>query len=129
MLLKLIYSEKATKFCEIFPLLLTACTSKGRGRFRKILWPSQNIWTLFLTSIGSPCSRMVSIKRWILWKQISINLFQKLVKFSSHDFTKNKSQKSQRVWFVCFLLFFCQNILKIRGSFVKYVVLHWTDHK
>ena len=23
---KFIYSEKATKFCEIFPLLLTACT-------------------------------------------------------------------------------------------------------
>ena len=25
-LLKFIYSEKATKFCEIFPLLLTVCT-------------------------------------------------------------------------------------------------------
>ena len=24
--LKFIYSEKATKFCEIFPLLLTVCT-------------------------------------------------------------------------------------------------------
>ena len=32
-LLKFIYSEKATKFCEIFPLLLTVCTvvkSKGK---------------------------------------------------------------------------------------------------
>jgi hypothetical protein len=87
-----IYSEKATKFCEIFPLLLSyvrsataikaskaqalpkfwvavnpistrgadyahhstmglvwlkfaaaQCQSKVRGRFRKILWPSQNI--------------------------------------------------------------------------------------
>ena len=31
--LKFIYSEKATKFCEIFPLLLTVCTvvrSKGK---------------------------------------------------------------------------------------------------
>ena len=31
--IKLIYSEKASKFCEIFPLLLTACTvfkSKGK---------------------------------------------------------------------------------------------------
>ena len=30
---KFIYSEKATKFCEIFPLLLTECTvvkSKGK---------------------------------------------------------------------------------------------------
>ena len=32
-LLKFIYSEKATKFCEIFPLLLTVCTVfKSRGK-------------------------------------------------------------------------------------------------
>ena len=38
---------EGTKFCEIFPLLLTTVhQSKVRGRFRKILWPSQNIWTL-----------------------------------------------------------------------------------
>ena len=32
-IVKFIYSEKATKFCEIFPLLLTVCTvvkSKGK---------------------------------------------------------------------------------------------------
>ena len=32
-MVKFIYSEKATKFCEIFPLLLTVCTvvkSKGK---------------------------------------------------------------------------------------------------
>ena len=32
-IIKFIYSEKATKFCEIFPLLLTVCTvvkSKGK---------------------------------------------------------------------------------------------------
>ena len=33
------------KICEIFPLLVLQ--SKVRGRFRKILWPSQNIWTLW----------------------------------------------------------------------------------
>ena len=47
-LLKFIYSEKSTNFCEIFPLLLTVCTVVKRGRFRKILWPSQNIWILYL---------------------------------------------------------------------------------
>ena len=26
LILKFIYSEKATKFCEIFPLILTVCT-------------------------------------------------------------------------------------------------------
>ena len=44
---KFIYSEKAkgekaTKFCEIFPLLLTTVhTVKSKGKI--ILWPSQNI--------------------------------------------------------------------------------------
>ena len=45
--LKFIYlrrSEKATKFCEIFTLLLSYVVPvKVRWRFRKILWPSQNI--------------------------------------------------------------------------------------
>ena len=46
---KFIYSEKATKFCEISYLLLLQYTqSKVRWRFRKILWPSQNMWT-FMT--------------------------------------------------------------------------------
>ena len=32
-LIKFIYSEKATKFCEIFPLLLTVCTAvKSKGK-------------------------------------------------------------------------------------------------
>ena len=36
--LKFIYSEKATEFCEIFPLLLTVCTVvKSKGKI------SQNI--------------------------------------------------------------------------------------
>ena len=40
-------SEKAKKFCENFPLLLSyVVQSKVRGRFQKCLWPSQNIWTL-----------------------------------------------------------------------------------
>ena len=38
--IKLIYSEKATKFCEISTFFfLTVCSA----RFRKILCPSQNI--------------------------------------------------------------------------------------
>ena len=35
------------KFCEISTLNLTKYTQSSlRWRFRKILWPSQNIWTL-----------------------------------------------------------------------------------
>ena len=46
-LIKFIYSEKATKLCEISTLLWLAMhRAKIRWRFRKIFWPSQNIWTL-----------------------------------------------------------------------------------
>ena len=44
---KFIYSEKATKFCEISTLLLSVCTVV-KQRFRKILWPFQNIRTLII---------------------------------------------------------------------------------
>ena len=44
---KFVYSEKATKFCEIFTLFLTVFTVvKSKVKIHKILWPSQNIWTL-----------------------------------------------------------------------------------
>ena len=34
---KFVYSEKATKFCEIFPLLLTVCTAvKSKGKILQI---------------------------------------------------------------------------------------------
>ena len=47
-LVKFIYSEKATKFCEISTLLLTGTKyDKVRWKFRKMLWPSQNIWILW----------------------------------------------------------------------------------
>ena len=46
-MLKFIYSEKATKFCEIFTLLLSyVAPVKSKMKIAKILWPSQNIWTL-----------------------------------------------------------------------------------
>ena len=49
LMLKFIYSEKTTKFYEISPYFWLALhRTKARWRFRKILWPSQNIWTLAL---------------------------------------------------------------------------------
>ena len=49
MFLKFIYSEKASKFCEIFTpyFWLVLHRTKVRWMFRKILWPSQNTWTLW----------------------------------------------------------------------------------
>ena len=45
--LKFIYSDKTTKFCEISTVDLSyVCQSNLQWRFHKILWPSQNIWTL-----------------------------------------------------------------------------------
>ena len=44
---KFIYSEKTKNFAKFSPYFWLQYTqSKVRGRFRKILWPSQNIWTL-----------------------------------------------------------------------------------
>ena len=47
--LKFIYSEKATKFFEIFPLLLTLCTvvkSKGKISQNFVAFSEYIIWTL-----------------------------------------------------------------------------------
>ena len=47
LLLKFIYSKKATKFCEIFNLLFTVCTTSED--FAKFCGPAfQSIWTLNL---------------------------------------------------------------------------------
>ena len=50
LLLKFVYSEKATKVCKIFTVDLTGKLALHKTnlwwRFCKILWPSQNIWTL-----------------------------------------------------------------------------------
>ena len=46
--IKVLYSEKATKFSEISTLLLFYVVPvKSKGRFRKILWPSQNMYMNF----------------------------------------------------------------------------------
>ena len=37
------WSEKKIPYCANSALV---CQSKGKWRFRKMLWPSQNIWTL-----------------------------------------------------------------------------------
>ena len=53
---KFIYSEKTTKFCEIFPLLLTVCTVvKSKGKISQNFAAFSALWTLtcswrFLTS-------------------------------------------------------------------------------
>ena len=49
-MINFIYSEKATKFCEISTNYFTGRTNNW-WRFHKILWPSQNIWTLLKTNI------------------------------------------------------------------------------
>ena len=46
-LLKFMYSEKATKFCEIFPLLLTVCTalrSKAFSEYMNFTIDPNNLW-------------------------------------------------------------------------------------
>mgnify|MGYP006863931207 CR=1 FL=1 len=47
LMLKFVYWEKGTNFAKSSPYFcLQYIQTKVRGRFHKILWPSQNIWTL-----------------------------------------------------------------------------------
>ena len=56
------YSEKATKFCEISTLNLSyVVQSKVRWIFHKILWPSQKIWTL--NTVYFPKTKQVLTQR------------------------------------------------------------------
>ena len=53
LLVKFVYSEKATKFCEISTYFcLQYIQTEVKWRFFKILWPSQNIWTLISVFFG-----------------------------------------------------------------------------
>ena len=67
---KFIYSEKATKICESLTLILSYIVPvKRRWRFRKILWPFQNIWTL---TIKLKCSIGIKTKLKLkaeIWKK------------------------------------------------------------
>ena len=73
--LKFIYSEKVTTFCEISTLNLTVVhMTNRRWKFRKQLWPSQNIWT----SLYTP-------------KQILVRISMQYLKFSF-------SEKATKIW-------------------------------
>ena len=70
LLFKVYIFWEVTKFCEIF-----------RWRFRKILWPSLNIWTLCKRSmIFKRCYEVVRINIWKL-KPLEIILVCHLVLF------------------------------------------------
>ena len=70
-LLKFIYSEKATKFCEISTLLLSyAVPVKSKA---EILWPFQNIWTLCTRHIFSTTCESTALCSVIKWNWILKN--------------------------------------------------------
>ena len=51
---KFIYSEKGKIFAKSSPYFwLQYIQSKVKGRIRKILWPSQNIWTLLTMMLAT----------------------------------------------------------------------------
>ena len=88
-LLKFIYSEKATKFCEIFPLH----RAQVNWRFCKILWPSQNIWTLYINNFSPLCRLQASLSkqgRRVLSSGPLINVQVLLVMFPFHLQTEDR---------------------------------------
>ena len=58
---KFIYSEKATKFCEIFPLLLTVCTvvkSKGKNSQNFVAF-SEEYFEEFISNVKNSVNTLV----------------------------------------------------------------------
>ena len=51
LLIKFIYSEKATNIAKPSPYFWLQYRQSIGGRCRKILWPSQNIWTLLVWNV------------------------------------------------------------------------------
>ena len=92
-LLKFIYnSEKATKFCETSTLFwLYVVPVKISWRFHKILWPSQNIWTIKISLFSKMraksanlilASFVVIVVVITFWKQYQISM--KIVKLEKN---------------------------------------------
>ena len=72
--LKFMFFKKATKFCEIFPFTFQYIQSKVRGRFRKIFWPSLNVWSLITkeTNFGLQVIVLLKIVYQYIWSIMSI---------------------------------------------------------
>ena len=80
---KFINSEKAIKFCEIFPLHLTVCTEvKSKVKISQILWLSQNIWTHKNTKMKAHGNWFVS--------DLSLIFYSLLIEFFRFRFQKCK---------------------------------------
>ena len=66
--LKFIYSEKATQFCEIYTIDLTVTTQdKSTVEFHKILLPSQNTLILHPKISFCPTRRRQALKKMSRW--------------------------------------------------------------
>ena len=82
---KFINSEKAIKFCEIFPLHLTVCTEvKSKVKISQILWLSQNIWTHKNTKMKAHGNWFVS--------DLSLIFYSLLIEFFRFSFQKCKKK-------------------------------------
>ena len=114
--LKFIYSEKATKFCEIFTLFLTYVERvKVRWRFCKILWPFQNIWTLKVSQMMfHSCLK----KFWISGPSNEVNKFNNNWSSSFHkEFFK----------FTCTVVFQFKQV-RFTQEFGIAVSVNWEDN-
>ena len=67
--IKFIYSEKATKFCEIFPLLLTVCTVvKSKGKISQNFVAFSEYMNFMTSSLHS-----ASISQILVWNKFQIS--------------------------------------------------------
>ena len=84
-LIKFIYSEKATKFCEIFPLLLTTVhTVKSKGKISKN-------FVAFSEYMNFSILERFLLESELLWRAYGIHSFGRRV--------NNKTVSINHVWF------------------------------
>ena len=121
--LNFLYSEKGTKFCEIYTLLLsTVCSmqyieTKVRWRFRKILWPSQNTWPLS----GTNSVKLLSVDSLEFWNAEKI----KSAFLSLYDLVFSLELKFRNINGFQFFTYFWNRIRIFKGGWISISILSW----
>ena len=124
-LLKFIYSEKATKFCKISTLLLSYVVPvKVRWRFRKMLWPSQNIRTLKskmetrIRKVVIPIVQHAALLLYSAWKSYTSLAY--FLKPYMHMVVKNKYSSSDQRFKIPSIISHCFSYLYFHQHFLYF---------
>ena len=86
----MLHTSKNKFICSFFGRILGLIKSKVKWKFRKTLWPSQNMWTLHLAQISYLWSRNCIFKKFKFLKKIT-KFLTKFSQFLCHIHIRNSS--------------------------------------